>query len=66
MAESERWVRDTRFGAWLITSDLWVHFVLRVALGQLILLLGRRRRRYETILDVGCGGGGALPLLDRR
>lgn len=66
MDASEPWVRDTRFGAWLVTSDLWVNFVVRVALGQLVVLLGRRRRRYDVILDVGCGGGGALPLLDRR
>ena len=66
MDERDGWVRDTRFGAWLVTSDLWGRFVVRAALRQLVLLLGRRRRRYETILDVGCGGGGALPLLDRR
>jgi ubiquinone/menaquinone biosynthesis C-methylase UbiE len=64
--EGDRWVRDTRFGSWLITSDIWVQYVLRAAVAQLIQLLGHRRSRYTTILDIGCGGGKALPLLDRR
>jgi len=63
MAGSERWVRDTRFGTWLITSDVWVQHVLRVALAQLLQLLGARTRSYSAILDVGCGGGKALPIL---
>ena len=66
MGETDGWVRDTRFGAWLVTSDLWAQFVVRVAFRQLLVLLGRRRRRTGIILDVGCGGGAALPLLDRR
>jgi ubiquinone/menaquinone biosynthesis C-methylase UbiE len=66
MTERGGWVRDTRFGAWLVTSDPWARFVVRVAFRQLLTLLGRRRRQYEAILDVGCGAGPALPLLDRR
>ena len=66
MAEGDGWVRDTRFGAWLVTSNLWARFVVRVAFRQLLGLLGRRRRTYQTILDVGCGAGAALPLLARR
>ncbi len=63
---ADHWVRDTRFGAWLISSDFWVRYVLRDALLQLIQLIGERRGRYASILDVGCGSGSALPLLDRR
>ena len=66
MTEPGGWVRDTRFGRWLVTTDVWARFVVRQAFRELFALLGRRRRRYETILDVGCGGGAALPLLDRR
>ena len=65
-AGGDGWVRDTRVGAWLVTSDLWARFVVRAAFRELLGLLGRRRRRYAAILDVGCGGGAALPLLDRR
>jgi ubiquinone/menaquinone biosynthesis C-methylase UbiE len=49
-----------------VTSDTWERFVVRAAFRELVVLLGRRRRRYGAILDVGCGGGAALPLLDRR
>lgn len=65
MAGSDCWVRDTRFGTWLITTDVWVHYVLRVALLQLIRLLGGRSRSYAAILDAGCGAGKALPILDK-
>jgi len=63
MADNDRWVRDTRFGTWLITSDVWVQHVIGVALAQLLQLLGARTRSYTAILDVGCGGGKALPIL---
>jgi SAM-dependent methyltransferase len=56
------WVRDTRIGARLITSDLWAWYVVRTALADLVRLLGAPGR-YATILDVGCGGGKAFDLL---
>lgn len=64
MDGSRHWVKDTRFGAWLVSSDLWVDHVLRVALTDLIGLLGKRADAYPVILDVGCGIGKALPILD--
>jgi SAM-dependent methyltransferase len=65
MSDRDQWIQDTRFGDWLLTTDVWLRYVLRVALGELVRLLGRPGTSYATILDVGCGYGGALPLLDK-
>jgi SAM-dependent methyltransferase len=59
------WIPDTRLGSWLLTTDAWRKHVIQVALLELIHLLRRRPQTYRSILDVGCGAGGALPLLDR-
>lgn len=64
MSDTDRWIPDTRFGNWFLTTDVWSQHVLRVALDELVQLLGRRAGSYATILDVGCGHGRALPLLD--
>jgi SAM-dependent methyltransferase len=57
------WVKDTRFGAWLVNTDMWIEHVLRVSLTELIGLLGKRADSYPVIVDVGCGTGKALPVL---
>ncbi len=59
------WVRDTRFGGWLLTTDVWRRYVIHAALVELAQLFGGPAGSYATILDVGCGAGKALPLLDR-
>jgi SAM-dependent methyltransferase len=63
-AENEGWVRETRLGTWFLTTDIWVTYVLAVALADLERLLGPRAARYPTILDVGCGHGRAFGLLE--
>ena len=60
-----QWIPDTRFGAWLLSTHAWRRHVIQVALADLLRLLGDRSRPYPTVLDVGCGTGRALPLLDR-
>jgi ubiquinone/menaquinone biosynthesis C-methylase UbiE len=64
MVGSDGWIRDTRFGDWLVTSDVWADHVVRLSLAQLLDLLGGLSGSYATILDVGCGGGKALPILE--
>jgi len=58
-------VRDTRFGNWLIGTDLWRRYVIQASLRELGRLLGGQSAVYASILDFGCGTGKALPLLDR-
>jgi SAM-dependent methyltransferase len=64
-SHAHEWIPDTRLGAWLLSTDAWRRYVIQVALLDLIRLLGDRSRAYPSILDVGCGAGRALPLLDR-
>jgi 2-polyprenyl-3-methyl-5-hydroxy-6-metoxy-1,4-benzoquinol methylase len=60
----ERWVRETGLGSWFLGTDIWVQYVLQPALTELSRLLGARSGPRRRILDVGCGHGKALPLLD--
>lgn len=64
-ALAPHWVPDTRLGAWLLSTRAWRRHVIQTALADLLRLLGERPRGCATVLDVGCGSGGALPLLDR-
>jgi len=59
----ERWVRETAFGTWFIATKVWRHQVIRAALLDLQRLLPPRPR-YPVVLDLGCGAGRALRLLD--
>ncbi|MGH9201031.1 MAG: class I SAM-dependent methyltransferase [Vicinamibacterales bacterium] len=61
---SSEWVRDTRFGTWFLTTDVWLKYVVQEALADLMRLLGDHPRSYPTILDIGCGAGRAWRLLD--
>jgi SAM-dependent methyltransferase len=55
---------ETRFGTWFISSRVWKEHVVRTTVADLVRLLGRHDAARPVILDVGCGVGGALPLLD--
>lgn len=64
MENAREWVPDTRFGRWFLTTHIWLEYVVHEALADLIRLLGGRPGIHATILDVGCGAGRALRLLD--
>jgi len=61
---NEDWVRETRFGRWFLSTDIWRHYVLNEALNLLIGILGRPIRSGAHVLDIGCGQGSAFGLLD--
>lgn len=64
-APSVEYVRDTAFGAWFLDTETWVQHVLRRALDDLQGMM-EPGRTYSEVLDVGCGRGRALRLLDER
>jgi ubiquinone/menaquinone biosynthesis C-methylase UbiE len=60
---SADYVPETRFGAWFLGTDVWLHFVIKVAVMDLARLMGSRKRAYPVVVDAGCGRGQALRLL---
>lgn len=60
----EPWVPETRFGTWFINTDLWVKYVLGRAIRDLRALAGDRVPDAPVVLDLGCGRGRAIPVLD--
>ena len=59
----DEWVRETRFGTWFLGTKVWRHHVVRAALLDFQRLLPPRVC-FPTILDLGCGSGRAIRLLD--
>jgi SAM-dependent methyltransferase len=61
--DRDEWVRETRFGTWFLGTKVCRHHVVRAALVDLQRLLPPRVV-FPTILDLGCGSGRAIRLLD--
>ncbi len=59
------YVQESRFGTWFLGTDTWVQHVLHRALDDLQRMM-EPGRTYPDVLDVGCGRGKALRLLDER
>jgi ubiquinone/menaquinone biosynthesis C-methylase UbiE len=59
------YVEESAFGVWFLETETWVQHVLRRALDDLLRMM-EPGRTYPEVLDVGCGRGKALPLLDER
>lgn len=60
----EEWVRESRFGRWFLSTDIWRRYVLSEALDTLVGILGRPVQCQAHVLDIGCGQGSAFGLLD--
>jgi ubiquinone/menaquinone biosynthesis C-methylase UbiE len=58
-------VAETAFGVWFLQTETWVQHVLRRALDDLLRMM-EPGRSYPDVLDVGCGRGKALRLLDEH
>ena len=63
LASPMSFVPETRFGFWFLGTNIWVQYVLTVALDDLERLMPERQVSYAAILDVGCGQGNSFRLL---
>ncbi|CAI8940404.1 Methyltransferase [Pseudomonas sp. IT-196MI5] len=60
---SEHYVEETRFGLWFLRSQIWQHYVLRLAIDDLRSLFSEALPVSPVLLDAGCGQGKSFPLL---
>ena len=60
------WVKESSFGKWFLNTRTWEIHVLQRALNDLERLMHPRLDNYPVIIDIGCGYGHALPMLDQR
>lgn len=60
---SPTYVEETRIGFRFLSSAVWQHHVLRVAINDLKRLCGEHVPQGGVLLDIGCGQGKSFPLL---
>jgi SAM-dependent methyltransferase len=60
----QEWVRETRFGCWFLSTNIWFRYVLSEAALDFSRLLGADRPAVNRLLDAGCGIGSAFSLLE--
>jgi ubiquinone/menaquinone biosynthesis C-methylase UbiE len=58
------WVKESAFGLWFLNTDIWLSRVLIKALNDLQRMLPETKKHFPAILDIGCGRGQSLQLLD--
>ena len=63
LIDTREWVRETRFGKWFVSTDIWIQYVLQVAIADFRALLGPRLPAQPVVLDAGCGIGLSFALL---
>ncbi len=65
-ASEQEWVRESRFGQWFQTTDIWFEYVLTEALIDFNQLLGNSISETRQLLDIGCHQGVAFQLLEEH
>ncbi len=61
----QEWVRETRFGRWFLSTNIWSRYVLGEAVLDFNRMLGVDRPAVNRMLDAGCGIGLAFSLLEQ-
>ena len=62
----KEWVRESRFGRWFLTTDIWLEYVLRIAVVDLKQLIKTNLTDAPRILDIGCHQGMGFELLEEH
>lgn len=61
----QQWVKESRFGKWFLSTDIWVRYVLSEAIQSMQnLLKNHSLPESPNVLDAGCGRGLAFGLLE--
>lgn len=60
------WVRESRFGRWFLTTNIWFEYVLVEAVVDFKQLLHNRLSGELQLLDIGCHQGLAFELLEQH
>jgi ubiquinone/menaquinone biosynthesis C-methylase UbiE len=60
------YVEETRFGFWFLGTETWRVHVVGRALRDLVRMMPAPPPSLGVVLDVGCGQGLSLPLLQRQ
>ena len=61
---TKTWVKESGFGIWFLNTNIWFDRVLKRAIKDLLRMLPETKKHYPAILDIGCGRGQSLQLLD--
>ena len=62
----DEWVHETQFGKWFLRTDVWVKYVLTLAIARLCRLAGDQIKPSAKVLDVGCGFGQSIEIVNRH
>ncbi len=65
-AAEQEWVRESRFGQWFQTTNIWYDYVLSEAIFDFKQLLGKNVSGTRQLLDIGCHQGLAFQLLEEH
>ena len=65
-ASEKDWVRESRFGRWFLTTNIWFRYVLTEAVLDFKRLLKNDICEQHQLLDAGCGRGMAFALLEQH
>ena len=62
--DKQEWVEETSFGKWFLTTNIWYRYVLEDTIQNIRDLLQGKFEKNGRLLEIGCGEGRSLELLD--
>ncbi len=65
-AAKNQWVKESAFGTWFLGTNMWLNYVLKLAIEDMIRLMSSKESDYSVIADIGCGHAQSIKLLDEK